>query len=904
MDEVRSCDSIIVKATATSPWELCTLHRQPICGLWGFNFQRRRFVFDANQQCFVELDFPCSHAISHYTSSKGLGHDDEDMFLLRCKYGLNEFEVPLPSFWTLFAEHATAPFFVFQMLCVGLWLLDEYWYYSLLTLFMLVVFEMSVVKRRLVSLEQVRSMRAPPYNVMVYRNRHWRSVSTKELLPGDLVSLCRSQSSAHTAPCDMLLLQGSCVVDESLLTGESVPQLKEPLAVESDSTTPLDMDGLNKSSVIYGGTEVIVHSNEPSLASGTNIRRASDGGCIAYVVRTGFHTTQGRLVSTILCSTERVTVNNAESFVFIFILLVFALVAAAYVLVSSWDDPSRSRYKLVLNCIMIVTSVVPPELPMELSLAVNTSLAQLMSKRIFCTEPFRIPFAGAVDTICFDKTGTLTADAFVFSGLAGLVPNSINELIDAVSVPLSSKQVIAACHSLVYLDGGLIGDPLEKAALQALGWNAAGGGAGITSVRGEGHNLKIHRRFPFCSALKRMLCVVTNGSEEVFVVCKGAPEVIESLLSSSPVDYSRTHQHFSRRGYRVLALACKRLEGLKVSQIAQLDREQLESTLDFAGFMVLHSPIKESSPSTVSALKNSSHRVMMITGDHALTACEVARVLQITSESRTTLILISATNRPDGVDLLWISVKDDAEYIAFDVAGPLPDAAQYDLCVTGPALEVVDDQIFTQLVERVKVFARVSPEQKQAVLARLKERGHVTLMCGDGTNDVGALKQAHVGVALLAPAKEHSGRVSANKNQKDKKTSSPDKQAALRQRRPAARGRANKPRNLTLRERLQAEMKKHEDAASAEEAPLVELGDASVAAPFTCKRSEVDSCLDIVRQVGSQFHRSRFSCVLLMPYVGTLYACHDHADVPDLGAAVSHIRLWTERAVSRWRQAR
>lgn len=105
----------------------------------------------------------------------------------------------------------------------------------------------------------------------------------------------------------------------------------------------------------------------------------------------------------ILYASERINDNSSETFYFIGLLVIFALIASTVVLLEGMYDESRNKFKLVLHCIMIITSVVPPELPMELSLAVTHSIAALSKAQVFCTEPFRIPLAGRLNTLCFDK---------------------------------------------------------------------------------------------------------------------------------------------------------------------------------------------------------------------------------------------------------------------------------------------------------------------------------------------------------------------------------------------------------------------------------------------------------------------------------------------------------------------
>ena len=210
-------------------------------------------------------------------------------------------------------------------------------------------------------------------------------------------------STPSVAPCDVLLLEGTCVVNEAVLTGESIPKSKLGLSLtttEESLTHRLQItseNNVNKRNMIYGGTTIILTKPDPAATrSLSDISRPMDHGCLGYVIRTGYYTSQGDMLRNMMYSSPRATANNKEAFSFIFLLLIFAIVAAMYVYHEGAKDSRRSRWKLILHCIMIITNVVPPELPLELSYAVNNSVISLIHKGIFCTEPFRIPYAGKI----------------------------------------------------------------------------------------------------------------------------------------------------------------------------------------------------------------------------------------------------------------------------------------------------------------------------------------------------------------------------------------------------------------------------------------------------------------------------------------------------------------------------
>ncbi|KAH7071845.1 hypothetical protein BKA63DRAFT_58608 [Paraphoma chrysanthemicola] len=899
-----------------------------------FLFQKRRFLYDAEKGSFAPLAYPLDAEpkplLEKFQQTKGLVSPAE-IERLQQHYGDNSFDIPVPSFTELFQEHAVAPFFVFQIFCVGLWMLDEYWYYSLFTLFMLVVFESTVVWQRQRTLNEFRGMSIKPYDILVYRQKKWQEIVSDKLLPGDVVSACRTKEDSGVA-CDMLLLEGSAIVNEAMLSGESTPVLKESVQLRPGDAR-IEPEGLDKNAFLWGGTKVlqVSHGNDAEDDIGT-IRKLSSGvppppdkGAIAVVIKTGFETNQGSLVRTMIYATERVSANNVEALLFILFLTVFAVAASWYV----WQEGvrlDRQRNKLLLDCVLIVTSVVPPELPMELSLAVNTSLAALSKYAIFCTEPFRIPFAGQVDIACFDKTGTLTGEDLVVDGIAGLSlgqkgansgPDGAHvDLTKVTDVGTETTLVLATAHALVKLDeGDIVGEPMEKATLQSLGWKVGIKDtltAATTTAKSHAELVQIRRRFQFSSALKRQSSVATvivnnkTGKKvrSTFVGVKGAPETIRKMLVNTPPNYEETFKHFTRNGGRVLALAYKFLseEGeWGQNRINDLKREQVESDLHFAGFLVLQCPLKDDAKEAVRALNESSHRVVMITGDNPLTAVHVAKQVEIVD--RDCYILDAPENDDSGEKLVWRSV-DDKTNIPVDATKPL-DAEilkTKDLCITGYALSKFTGQVgFKQILRYTWVYARVSPKQKEEILLGLKDCGYTTLMCGDGTNDVGALKQAHIGVALLNGTREDLDKIGEHyRNTKMKEVyqkqcdlmkrfnqpqppipvliahlyppgpTNPHYEKAIERESkkkgalpPPANGATNgsavaatpaQPESnknqqaQNIMAQMQEKMMMGEMDDLSNEPPTIKLGDASVAAPFTSKLANVVAIPNIIRQ--------------------------------------------------------
>ncbi len=396
----------------------------PTLGLT-FEHHRRRYTYtEANGQ-WTKIRCKTDMPTMFFGDWTGFSQSTQ-ITASQIRYRKNEFNVKQPTFKELYKAQLLSPFTVFQLFCVLLWMLDDYWQYSFFSLFMILMFEATVVFSRIKSLGALKGMGNSTKVVWVYRMGAWSSIDSCDLLPGDIMSLTRQvphfsngndgknsklvqkeNEGGDIVPADLLVLKGSAVVNEASLTGESVPQIKDGLSEVTNEK--LSMKTWHKTHVLYAGTKMLqckgvdtIEAEEESSEDDnenhasskeklySSIPKAPDGGALCFVLRTGFLSAQGKLVRMIEGSQEKVKGHERETGLLLLLLFFFALASSSYVLYHSYGKENRSNYELLLHCILIITSVIPPELPMQMALAVNNSLMTLMKMQVFCTEPYRV----------------------------------------------------------------------------------------------------------------------------------------------------------------------------------------------------------------------------------------------------------------------------------------------------------------------------------------------------------------------------------------------------------------------------------------------------------------------------------------------------------------------------------
>lgn len=580
----------------TAVYEILKVHRSPAVR-W-VDYMYYRYLWSGRSWVKVKYELQeMSFAKLYETHSTGLTQAIAEERVDR--YGANALDVPVPSYFKLFYTEVIHPFYIFQIASVAIWLWDEYWIYASCIAVMAIasaVFSVWQARKNREMLAEmcysesvVRVVRRRPtsspvtsYNMSgpsinssygTYTNvadasssslgdqLYFENIPSREIAPGDLVEI----RADTTVPCDLLLVQGQCVINESALTGESVPVAKVTIPHKENDIFHLDVHGPKH--VLFNGTGVVqtrpdfAPDYKRSGAAGATSNASSayeepvlrldyesfggDSGpssdtnpadqplVLGLAISTGFSTAKGDLIRSILFPRPTRFKFYRDSMRFIAVLLGIALIGLVYTIIifTKYGSPVASMIKRALD---LITITVPPALPIAMSIATAFSVRRLKKESIFCTSPQRINVCGRIDVMCFDKTGTLTEDSLDVHGVLpararpGSIPTSSHVslrssalvgasgtefgafLQDLDKSPDALLHSLSCCHSLSLLHGNLIGDPLEIKMFEATAWTLVDSGHVVSPDKFT--SIKTLKFFEFSSLLQRMSVVVEEGT--------------------------------------------------------------------------------------------------------------------------------------------------------------------------------------------------------------------------------------------------------------------------------------------------------------------------------------------------------------------------------------------------------
>ncbi|NWY68292.1 AT132 ATPase, partial [Erithacus rubecula] len=599
-------------------------------------------------------------------------------------------------------------------------------------------------------------------------------VSSAELVPGDCIHL---PAAGALLPCDAALLTGECMVNESLLTGESVSVMKTPLPAGGQAGSSTYCPEEHRRHTLFCGTQLI------------QARAYGGGEVLAVVTRTGFCTAKGDLISSILYPKPVSFKFYKDAVKFVLFLAILGTPTLFLLLVPSQVPVGQ----IIIRALDLVTVIVPPALPAAMTVGTIYAQNRLKEQGIFCISPPRINLCGKLRLVCFDKTGTLTHEGL---DVWGVVPLQQRRFLPMVHEPRrlpagALLYALATCHAVSPLRGQLVGDPVDLKMLESTGWRLEmmeeedgelpafqQFGMKVLAVvkpppeeeQPQDRRLQapvgILRRFPFSSSLQRMSVLVKlPGEASAHAYVKGAPEMVASLCRKEtavlplpvPLDFSQMLRHYTTDGFRVLALACKALGSVATFEEAlQLPRDSVESDLNFLGFLVMKNVLKPESAPVIQLLRSASIRPVMVTGDNMLTALHVARGCRMLGPGERVVFVTASPpchHKPAAIKFVLAQNSQGEEQpqdLQQQDSSSLP-AQHCHLALNGKSFQVVCEHfsdLLPWILLRATVFARMLPEQKTQLVSSLQELNYCVGMCGDGANDCGALRAADVGISL------------------------------------------------------------------------------------------------------------------------------------------------------------
>jgi Ca2+-transporting ATPase len=538
------------------------------------------------------------------------------------------------------------------------------------------------------AIESLKRMAAP--KAVVIRDGKETEIESKDLVPGDIIVL----RMGSKVPADARIIEeANMKVEEAALTGESVAVEKSPAKISAKSP-PLG----DRFNMLHMGTTVVY------------------GRGTAAVTGTGMKTEFGKIAGMLQEIEEKKTPFQKKLDRLGKILLVISIFAVVLLFVFGIFVRGEDPVEMFIWAVALAVAVVPEALPAVVVISLALGVRRMVKRHALIRKLPAVETLGSTTVICSDKTGTLTQDkmtvrkvslsgrTYEVSGV-GYKPEGEFSVDGKKVEPDDHMRILlttsALCNdsSLVREEGWQVKGDATEGALIVL---AAKGG--VTKEKANADNPRISE-IPFTSESKRMTTVHrTPGG--LMAYSKGALEVIlnscthiyrdgkeESLGEKEKKEILESSKDFARDALRILGFSYKSVK----------EEENVERDMVFVGYVGMIDPPREEAKDAIKRCEEAGIKVVMITGDHKITAMAVAKELGMLKKG---------------------------------------------IALEGAELEVMSDDEFDRVVEDVEVYARVSPEHKLRIVKAFKKKGHIIAMTGDGINDAPALKSADIGIAM------------------------------------------------------------------------------------------------------------------------------------------------------------
>ncbi len=561
------------------------------------------------------------------------------------------------------------------------------------------------------SLRSLRKMVVPKARVI--RDGKEKEINSEELVPGDIVVL----SSGAKVPADLRLFHKlELRVEEAMLTGESVPTEKIASTIVEGDLTPGDQRNM-----AFMGT-LVVHGRAKGI-----------------VVATGSQTTLGKIALEVkdVGIVKAPIQKKISTFARNIGILVVAASLVVFVVGILLGGSARDMF---LTAVAAAVATIPEGLPIVVTITLAIGVARMSRRNAIIRKLHAVETLGSTTIISSDKTGTLTKNemtvrlvydgehTYEFTG-TGYEPRG--ELLHEM-MPVEKDRLIMLKQCLrigllcnesdVYEEDGqykVDGDPTEGALI------VAAMKAGLKPEE-ERESYQQTAIIPFESDRGYMATLHKHGNKK-FIFAKGSLDGLLDICTECMItdelqkdNFFRAGDAFGQEGLRVLAMAYKEVP----DTVEEITHQDVETDLIFAGLQGMIDPPREESIRAVDGCKKAGIRIVMITGDHSVTAKAVARKLGI--------------------------ISDDAGVL------------------TGKEIENFSDEELYRKVKDVSVYARVAPQHKLRIVEQIKKHGDIVAVTGDGVNDAPALKAAHIGIAMgrtgTDVAKEAADMVIADDN--------------------------------------------------------------------------------------------------------------------------------------------